>query len=456
MKNLMLTLAIGLCCFVSTIQAQNQENRWAVGMYPGILQYQGTPGSELFKLNESSAKVAIGAAYYLNSSFNIEGAIMGGNLDFEDSLSTFDSPIWDLTGNLVYKFNNGYILSEDAFLSPFLHAGGGPVYTKADGLDLTASLGGGLNFRFDDMFNLQLRTAYKPTTSDQYNSWAHTVGFVFGLAGKGEKAEKPSDRDGDGIIDVNDRCPDEAGLEMNDGCPEVEESDRDGDGIIDSEDRCPDVKGVASNEGCPSDRDGDGIIDTEDRCPDTKGVVANQGCPADRDRDGIADADDNCPDVPGVKANQGCPADSDGDGIIDADDHCPEEPGIVANAGCPEIDEETKVVLAEALEGIQFETGKNVIKTSSYPILDKVVALMKKHPEYRLEISGYTDNVGNPASNLELSKRRAASTRQFLIDKGISGDRMTSEGYGDANPIATNSTREGRAKNRRVEFKVNF
>lgn len=255
-----------------------------------------------------------------------------------------------------------------------------------------------------------------------------------------------SDTDGDGLTDDIDKCPEVAGLEEFEGCPPP---DTDKDGVIDSKDACPTVYGTIN--GCP-DSDGDGIIDKNDACPKVKGTLA--GCP-DADKDGIKDSADECPYVAGPKATKGCP-DTDGDGIVDKNDKCPTEAGIAKNKGCPEVDEETTSVLIEALKGVQFESGKDVIRVSSYPVLNKVVNVMTKHPEFGLKISGHTDSQGNDDLNLDLSKRRAHAVETYLINNGVEADRLNADGYGETVPVADNGTAAGRAKNRRVEFDIEY
>ncbi len=156
---------------------------------------------------------------------------------------------------------------------------------------------------------------------------------------------RAQDRDGDGVLDAQDRCSDQPGAIANQGCPTASASDQDGDGVLDSQDNCPTQSGTADNQGCPagaSDRDGDGVLDAQDNCPDQPGPAGNQGCPVasgDRDSDGIPDAQDNCPDQAGPADNQGCPrtgsSDRDGDGIEDTRDICPDQPGPASNQGCP-------------------------------------------------------------------------------------------------------------------------
>ncbi len=217
------------------------------------------------------------------------------------------------------------------------------------------------------------------------------------------------------------------------------------------------------------DTDGDGYPDDIDKCPtipeDGKQPEPTDGCPAgsDRDGDGIPDAADACPDVPedkdGVEDTDGCPEeDADNDKIPDTEDKCPTEPGprnkIAEKNGCPSLTRVTEEGDVALLEPIQFETGKAKIKAVSFPILEEIVTLMKARGNLRLGVYGHTDSVGSDAMNLQLSKARAASCMQYLVSHGIKKSRLESEGFGETKPIDTNDTAAGRAKNRRVEFKI--
>src|SRR5690606_1798641 len=174
--------------------------------------------------------------------------------------------------------------------------------------------------------------------------------------------------------------PDEPGWPSKNGCPE---SDRDGDGIADDKDGCPDGSGTAATDGCP-DRDGDGLADKYDLCPDEVGKKYTSGCP-DKDQDGIADKFDDCPELAGPPERRGCPMrDTDGDGIIDDNDDCPENKGPASNRGCPELGQEVKDILALAASNVQFETGKAELLSSSHTILDQIVDILKKYPDYKI------------------------------------------------------------------------
>jgi outer membrane protein OmpA-like peptidoglycan-associated protein len=276
---------------------------------------------------------------------------------------------------------------------------------------------------------------------------------------KGDPANKGcpyGDKDKDGVLDNADECIDVPGPVENNGCPYA---DKDGDGVLDNVDQCIDVPGPKENNGCPyNDKDGDGVLDAADECIDVPGPKENNGCPySDRDNDGIFDKDDQCPDAPGPLSNNGCPElDTDGDGVLDKDDECPKTPGLKENKGCPKIEEEEQKILDKAFENLEFETGKAVIKYSSYDELNALAELLKSKPGAKLKISGHTDNVGSDASNLQLSKIRAEAVRSYLVKKGVQLNRFIVEYFGETQPIADNATPEGRARNRRVEMLMTF
>jgi OmpA-OmpF porin, OOP family len=183
-----------------------------------------------------------------------------------------------------------------------------------------------------------------------------------------------------------------------------------------------------------------------------------KGPPGDRDGDGVPDSQDLCPDEPGPAALDGCP-DDDGDGIPNREDKCPDQPGPPENDGCPLPPNEPLVRVGSKgilLKGsILFDTGKDTIKSESFPLLDEVAKLLLEHPEFKkIRVEGHTDNVGNATYNKELSGRRAASVVGYLVNKQVPRSRLVPAGYGLAGPIASNATALGRAKNRRVAFTI--
>lgn len=237
--------------------------------------------------------------------------------------------------------------------------------------------------------------------------------------------------------------------------------DKDGDGVIDKLDGCPKVAGPVENNGCPwGDKDQDGVFDNEDACPETSGPIENKGCPwGDIDGDTIKDNVDACPETAGPIENNGCPwKDSDNDGVLDKDDKCVDVPGTVANNGCPEITPEVTEVIQKTLNAyaktILFDSGKSTIKVVSNGVLNEIVAILGKYPKAKFSIEGHTDSVGNNNSNQNLSESRASSVMNYLIEKGVASNRLTSTGFGESKPMSSNATSTGRAENRRVEINL--
>jgi len=272
----------------------------------------------------------------------------------------------------------------------------------------------------------------------------------------------PLDSDGDGVADYLDKCNNTpSGVKVDAaGCA----VDTDGDGVADYLDKCPNTPtGVQVDaSGCTLDSDGDGVVDSLDKCPNSRkgAIVDANGCEKDTDGDGVVDYLDKCPGTSakayGKVDVNGCPLDTDNDGIPDYLDNCPTIAGNASNNGCPEVKKEVKALFKKALQGIRFQTGKADIKPSSFNLLNEIANSLILNPTYLIEVQGHTDNVGNDDYNMKLSNERAASVRAYLISKGVSETKITSQGYGESKPVASNNTSAGKTINRRVEFVVTF
>ena len=261
------------------------------------------------------------------------------------------------------------------------------------------------------------------------------------------------DTDGDGVVDSADRCPGTRARTLVDsqGC----ELDTDGDGVVDSADQCPGtpVGTPVDAQGCELDTDGDGVVDSADQCPGTlAGKPVNaQGCELDTDGDGVVDSVDRCPGTPAGKPvdARGCGVitDGDGDGVINSEDLCPDTAaGVAVDAtGC---EAETPITL----RGVNFHFASAELTTDSKMILDGVAATLLNHPDLRLEVAGHTDSAGVDAFNMDLSQRRSATVRAYLVSKGVSADHLSARGYGEEQPVDSNKDAAGRAANRRVEL----
>lgn len=183
-----------------------------------------------------------------------------------------------------------------------------------------------------------------------------------------------------------------------------------------------------------TDLDGDGLFGDADKCPEVA-----------EDPDGFQD-EDGCPEE-----------DNDGDGIMDVNDRCPDQPETVNQFddgdGCPDEVPEVVKQFSGTIEGITFKLNSDEILPSSFKLLDRAVGVLKEYPSLAIEIQGHTDNVGAAEYNLDLSQRRADSVRRYMVKQGADEKRITAVGYGLTQPLMSNDTPEGRAKNRRVEFK---
>ena len=258
---------------------------------------------------------------------------------------------------------------------------------------------------------------------------------------RGPECEKDSDYDG--IRDSVDLCVDEPedfdGDRDDDGCPDF---DKDGDGVDDADDHCPklpeDIDGFNDEDGCPDvDNDNDGIKDELDQCPDEP-----------EDRDGFQDID-GCPEL-----------DNDGDKIPDTEDNCPTQAedfdGDQDDDGCPDIYKKIVVTKTriELKQKIYFQTAKAKILAKSYDLLNEVADVLINNGGLSVRIEGHTDSKGGNRYNKRLSQSRADSVKAFLGKAGVEAARMISVGYGEEVPIDSNSTKDGRARNRRVEFHI--
>lgn len=302
-------------------------------------------------------------------------------------------------------------INDDHVVAPFITAGVG-IGNYGPSWVPYAPLGIGVQFNMlnEDYIFLQANYRVSFNSSKLDNNMFYSIGFTQSLRpARVKEVPKP-------LVQI-------PAIE-----PKIEVKDEDKDGIADSVDACPDVAGLAQFNGCP-DTDGDGIIDKEDKCPTVSGLARYNGCP-----------------IP----------DTDNDGINDEEDKCPNIPGIAANNGCPEIKEETKKKAEYAAQRLYFATGSYKLLEKSFKGLDDVASLLESDPGLKLNINGYTDNTGNAAKNQVLSENRAASVKKYLVGKGIDESRIKSTGYGILDPVADNKTAAGRAKNRRVEFKLEY
>jgi outer membrane protein OmpA-like peptidoglycan-associated protein len=310
---------------------------------------------------------------------------------------------------------------------------------------------------------------------DSQDAWLLLAGVSFSVAIP-PGGLRMTDKDGDGIYDPYDRCPDKAEdrdrFQDTDGCPDV---DNDKDGVPDQKDNCPayqeDMDGYLDSDGCPDpDNDSDGLPDNKDPCPaqseDKDGYLDEDGCPdEDNDNDGIKDDKDACPNQPetinGIKDEDGCPErDIDEDGVADSVDKCPSEPetvnGVNDEDGCPDISL-VKVIDNKILmeNRVFFDIASARVKSSARAILSDLGTLIKNHPEYvRISLEGHADATGDREFNFDLSEQRANSVKRFLVKMGVEPERLVIRAFGSNAPWVEEKDGSGERRNRRVEVRI--
>ncbi len=492
MKNNFIFILIICLSMIGTLDAQNQNNGFALtGKYNLIDNLTPLDKITLFDKDNFSERTEGGEISIfknINKFINVGIPFRMGKANVRESGIANDisgrlNVSVDLVGQIGY-------FAADYFITPYLTAGLGyqlETFSGENNHGAAFPVGLGLNIRLFRNTYLQAQSEYRFTTLENREQIVYGAGLMFAINGTSAEPELV-DADGDGITDAMDDCPLLAGTMALKGCPDSDGDmvadkddacpaevglakfggcpDTDDDGVMDKEDECPTEAGTIELKGCPEpvvlDGDNDGVPDGDDNCPAEAGPASNGGCPVpvvvDSDNDGIADGDDRCPNEVGPASNDGCPVpvvvDSDNDGVADGDDKCPNSPGTVANNGCPEISVEDKEILNLAVSNIEFNSARATLKITSNAILDQIVVLMNKYPDYNLSINGHTDSIGSSVTNQKLSENRAKSCYDYLVRKGISGTRMNYIGYGETQPIADNRFKDGRKKNRRVEFNL--
>ncbi|MDT0647367.1 OmpA family protein [Zunongwangia sp. F260] len=448
-------LASMLVLGLTSVNAQDANNPWSIGIQTNAVDFyptgQDAPQGEWFNhyfetdnwnILPSVSRITVGR--YIGAGFVAE---FGGSINQIDQFG--ERSVGDLSyysADLMANYSLRALLN-DGWFDPVVGVGGsynwiGDTDNDLQGFD-GATLNGklGFNFWFSDNVALTVESNYKHSFETETAShFQHAAGIKFIFGG--------TDSDGDGIYDKDDECPETPGLPEFNGCP-----DSDGDGIEDRMDECPNEAGLAQFNGCP-DTDGDGVPDPQDECPNEAGTAEMNGCP-DSDGDGVADNEDDCPNEAGPADNNGCPyEDRDGDGVIDDEDDCPDVAGTMANNGCPEPSAEVVSELNEYSNTVLFDLNKATIRSESEDALDQIAEIMEEYSNTVFHIGGHTDSTGADDYNLQLSRERAESVREALVERGISSSRLTSEGYGETQPIATNNTSAGRQENRRVEISL--
>ncbi len=418
--------------------------------------FPGQPGDSLpqrEELKRTSPMLGLRVAYFIKPWFGVEAEL---NLILTATKYTDKSAnIYGGRLQLIFQYPDlsKYVVPYAAIGDGFDHISS-PDTTLGSDTDWAPHLGGGFRFLVHENVTVRLdgRFLRAPSQQAPYTLNASLGEFMLGVSyrpsAKGPDAPPPPpptavDTDGDGVMDANDKCPNEAEdkdlFDDTDGCPDP---DNDADGVLDADDKCPldaeDKDGYEDEDGCnDKDNDADGVPDAQDKCSNEP-----------EDRDGFQDAD-GCPEL-----------DNDKDGFSDAQDKCPNEAevinGVDDDDGC--ADRGNALVVPspdrlELLESIVFK--KAVIQKESNNLIGQIGATLRAHPEIlRLRITVYVNPTKKPDDDKKLSDQRAAAIRERLITYGIDEKRLDPRGFGGQNPLVDPKTKNAAAINDRIDLIV--
>jgi outer membrane protein OmpA-like peptidoglycan-associated protein/outer membrane protein W len=421
MKHYYNIIAIAVLLALSTQLsfAQNQEGLWsfeagfsAINIYPvGENNPQGEYFDEFFNLNDHwNLGVYFGVTKELNDNISLTARGTINNISKWGELGEVDESV--LVDNLKYYGLDGMVNYSfgTSKLQPYIAVGGGytwiqeglfNTFSTKEGVDNLVGAGTvngsvGAKYWINDNLGLNLQTTYKHAFKDYLaKHWEHNLGVVYKFGTEAVVMEEE-------VVDTVS-------------------NDRDGDGVPDDYDLCPDTAGAANLGGCP-DTDGDGIIDKDDLCPTVKGSSAFGGC-ADTDGDGVPDNKDNCPDVAGT------------------------------DNGCPVKMENTAISIERKM---YFDYKSSKLDLNAKTILNDIADTYKDASKFNISIAGHADNIGGDDYNYNLSVERANAVKDYLISKGLSNATISTEGKGETQPVAPNTSEDGRAENRRSVLTINI
>jgi OOP family OmpA-OmpF porin len=462
--------AIFLLLMAFTVFARAQDNkRWGLTLHGGLPVMQGDG-----KIDVSDPSYAGGLSlrYVFANNFSIRLMAAGGQMRSKDlnSNSTTSSPYKSST--MFYEGSAQAILNIVNFKNArsgknvaqlYVLAGAG--YMKADlkydpttptvngekppkeTSSLAIPYGVGMRFYVSSTVDLGMEYSQRMTFSDYVDGYKPSgqvgnnfndfyslpnVYVTFNLGKEGERAldwTEPTEKLYDELLKAKKEAEDQIAALKKENDALLLQMKQDMLKQAADNQRKADSSIASMKESIKGDKDTDGVADLFDKEPNTVAgaIVDGSGRTLDVDKDGVPDHLDKCPTVPGKASGSGCPL------------------------------QPTKAQLATISDGIknlQFEVGKAVIKSSSYPALDNLASMLVENSTFAFRIEGHTDNVGNAQSNMTLSKERAESVKAYLIARGVDANRITAVGYGDTKPVVSNATAAGKAKNRRVDMTI--
>jgi OOP family OmpA-OmpF porin len=419
-------------CFPASLHAQIQWDKWYVS--PSVIYNDGDPER---LVDDGLTGFQFNAGRDIGDWLSVEGMFGYSKIDgfYQTSPTSafiYDhETVFDISANVLLHFDR------EAILDPYIIGGLGYLrynYNLTNGHESrpSATLGLGIKWKPDwsgrIAFRSELRYRLGYEQDYNFNDYIIGIGVQWSFDKPTPPRDLPQDSDGDGVLDMWDECPDtRPGVEVNARGCEIQDLTR--------------------------DTDRDRVPDSRDQCPNTPlGAPVNaDGCSLDSDMDGVLTGDDRCPaSRPGAQVDEfGCESDDDQDGVLNQRDSCPGTPrgARVDINGCELAD-------IIRLPGVNFGSGSDLLLPGFENLLRDAAATLTKNPDLKVEVAGHTDDVGDADLNMGLSERRAKTVMDYLIRYGVDASRITFRGYGESEPIANNTTVDGRARNRRVELRI--
>ncbi len=397
-------------------QAQTSEIRGTASLSATFLDYQGLMTGKVTQFKNYEPGIALGAYGYATPWMNVSViSTFIPELTYPVSNSeSIGSSLVDVNAMFQFK-SNGSFLPEDAFVAPYISTGFGfNIASSNTGIYLPAALG--VRFRITKTVSFQLESMYKQRLNSNFQHLQHSAGLVFAVSSPRRPVQKPEPKP---VVNKSTSVVSTEGR-----------ADRDGDGIPDVEDACPDIKGLRLYMGCPN----------ESKMP--KNEIAETPVPAPKQE-------------PVVEKAKPVPAQApvSREPVAHITDLAVAQPQAVVSSNG--IKAEDMAFLEQAMNNIYFEPNSNKLEDDAFPILDQLAVLLEKYPDYQLEVLGHADNTGDPKDNLVLSIQRAFNVKYYLANqKGVKLSRISSDGYSNFAPVAPSKGENGDRLNRRVEFRL--
>jgi len=419
---LMLMAAFGT---FQVAQAQTSENRWMAELSAVFLDYQGLYNGNYLQYKSFDPGITFAAHTYLGRALNLSlSSSFVPETDWLTEEQTFLSTSLIDVNTMVRLKSNGTIFAEDALFAPYIGTGFG-LNSASNNLRFYVPATLGVQVQVSQYFSLHFAGTYKQRIQEnKFQHMSYTAGFVFALPSE----ERPTKKD-EPFEPIEDKP-------VVQNRPQL--ADRDKDGVPDRDDLCPDVKGKAMYLGCPEDdKKNEPKVDPQPSYANTYNNTNKPVSPPQPDPAPTTSYDDNYQD------------DSFGDtGNIDILDE-------YDNNAIPSVSKADNEYIAMAMNSIYFEPSSDELTLASLHVLDTVAMILDRNPQYNLQVIGHTDAEGDQQNNVVLSIRRAFRVKYYLVNqKNIKMYRISSDGKADATPISSNQTAQGRARNRRVEFKL--